>query len=64
MGIKEALLLWFINFLIKIRKGVVLLIMRLNKIYNYLKNYANQLLRILIKEQFILELEIIFGVPI
>ena len=31
---KEDLLLWFINFLIKSRKEVVLLIMRLNKIYN------------------------------
>ena len=32
MGIKEDLLLWFINFLIKSRQVVVLLIMRLNKI--------------------------------
>ena len=34
MGIKEGLLLWFINFLIKSRKVVVLLIIRSNKIYN------------------------------
>ena len=34
MNIKEDLLLWFINLLIKIRKEVVLLMMRLNKIYN------------------------------
>ena len=32
MGIKDDLLLWLINFLIKSRKMVVLLIMRLNKI--------------------------------
>ena len=54
--IKEGLLLWFINFLLKSQKGVVLLltiiIMRLNKIsvpwtwlrYNKLKNYTNQVL--------------------
>ena len=52
--IKEGLLLWFINFLLKSQNGVVLLltiiIMRLNKIsvpwtwlrYNKLKNYTNQ----------------------
>ena len=34
MNIKGDLLLWFINLLIKIRKEVVLLMMRLNKIYN------------------------------
>ena len=34
MNIKEDLLLWFINLLIKIGKEVVLLMMRLNKIYN------------------------------
>ena len=34
MNIKEDLLLWFINLLIKIRKEEVLLMMRLNKIYN------------------------------
>ena len=41
MGIKEDLFLWFTNFLIKSRKVVALLIMRLNKIYNQLKNYTN-----------------------
>ena len=45
--IKEDLLLWFINFLTKSLKVVVLLIMRLNKIYNQLKNYTNQLLETL-----------------
>ena len=34
VGIREDLLLWLTNFLIKIPKGVVFLIMRLNKIYN------------------------------
>ena len=34
MGITEDSLLWFTSFLIKNRKVVVLLIMRLNKIYN------------------------------
>ena len=31
---------------------------------NYLKNYKNQLLKILKKEKFILDLKIIFGVSI
>ena len=44
MGVKENLLLWFTSFLTKSQKVVVLLIMRLNKIYNQLKNYTNQLL--------------------
>ena len=34
MGIKEDLLLWFTDILVKSLKVVVLLIMRLNKIYN------------------------------
>ena len=34
MDIKEDLLLWFINFLIKSPQVAALLIMRLNKIYN------------------------------
>ena len=52
--IKEGLLLWFINFLLKSQKGLLLLIimMRLNKIsvpwtwlrYNKLKNYTSQVL--------------------
>ena len=50
MGIKEDLFLWFTNFLIKSQKVVVLLIMRLNKIYNQLKNYTNQLLEIFFKK--------------
>ena len=53
-----------INFLIKSWKGVVFLIMRLNKIFNYLNNYTNQLLEILRKEKFILNLKIIFSVLI
>ena len=36
MDIKKDLLLWFINFLIKSPQEVVLLIMRLNKIYDQL----------------------------
>ena len=34
MGVKENLLLWFTSFLTKSLKVAVLLIMRLNKIYN------------------------------
>ena len=49
MGVKENLLLWFTSFLTKSQKVVVLLIMRLNKIYNQLKNYTNQLLETLKK---------------
>ena len=45
MGIKEDLLLWSTNFLTKSPQAVVLLIMRLNKIYNQLKNCTNQLLK-------------------
>ena len=68
-GIKEGLLLWFINFSIKsplrfqinLYQGVLLLIIRLNKIYNKLKNYANRLLENIKKEKFILDLKIIFG---
>ena len=72
MGIKEGLPLWFINVLIKsplrfqinLHQAVVLLIMRLNKIFNQLKNYKNQLLENFEKEKFILDLKIIFGVLI
>ena len=46
------------------KKIVVLLIMRLNKIYNQLKNYTNQSLETLKKEQFILDSQTIFGVLI
>ena len=42
----------------------VVLIMRSNKISNYLMNFINQLLEIFKKEKCILHLEIIFGVLI
>ena len=45
-------------------KIIIIQIMRLNKIYNYLKNYLNQLLENFKKEKFILDLEIILGVLI
>ena len=61
---QEGLLLWFINFLIKSRKQVVLLIMRLNKIFNQLKNYTIPLLENFKKEKFIQDLKIVFGVLI
>ena len=48
------------DFLIKSQKGVMLLMIRLNKIYNYVKNYTNKLLENLEKEQFIQDLKIIF----
>ena len=64
MGIKEDMLLWLTKFLTKSLKVVVLLIMRLNKIYNWLKNYTHKLLENLKKEQFILDLKTIFGVLI
>ena len=44
---KEVLLLWFIGFLIKKSQAVVL-IMQLNKMNNWIKNYTNQLLENLI----------------
>ena len=64
MDTSDGLLLWFTNFLIKSQMVVVLLIMRLKKTYNYLKNYTSQLLENLKKEQFIRDLEIIIGVLI
>ena len=45
MDIKEVFFLRFINFLIK-QPEVVVLIMILNKISNWLKNYTNQLLKL------------------
>ena len=39
---------------------IIIIIMRLNKIYNWLKNYAKQLLENLKKEMFILDLKITF----
>ena len=62
MDIKENQLPSYANFFIKIPLVVVLLIMRLNKIDNQLKNYTNQLLETLKKEQFIQDLKTIFGV--
>ena len=63
--IKEDWLAWFTHFLIKNPlKAVVSLIMRLNKIYNQLKNYKNQLLEVLKKEQLIQNLKTIFVVLI
>ena len=67
MIIKEDLLQWFINFLIKnpLRlinlKEVVLL---MNQIINWQMNFINQLLKHLKKEKFSHHLEIIFGVLI
>ena len=45
MDVKKVLLLWFTSFLIEIPQ-VVVLIIKLNKINNWLKNYTNQLLKI------------------
>ena len=44
MNIKEGVLLWFTNFLIN-KPQVVVLITKLNKINNWLKNYTNNLLK-------------------
>ena len=43
---------------------VVVLIMKLNKVSNWLKNYKNQILEKFKKEEFILHLKTIFGVLI
>ena len=61
--IKEDLLLWFTNVLIKSQQ-VAVLIMRLNKISNWLKNHTNQSLEDLKKEQFILDSKTIQGVDL
>ena len=63
VDIKKVLLLWFIYFLIK-EPLVVVLIMKLNKINNELRNYTNQLLNSFKKEEFILHLNRISGVLI
>ena len=63
VDIKKVLLLWFIYFLIK-EPLVVVLIMKLNKINNELRNYTNQLLNSFKKEEFILHLNTISGVLI
>ena len=60
MDIKEDLLLWFINFLIKSQKEVVL-IYHQSLMNNQLKNYTNQLLENLKKEKAIPDLKIIYG---
>ena len=44
MNIKEVLLLWFINFLMKSLK-VIVFIMKLNKMSNWQQNYTNKLLK-------------------
>ena len=62
MDIKEDWLLQYTNFLIKNLLQVVgSLIIILNKICNLRKNYMNQLLETLKKEQYILEPKTIFG---
>ena len=72
MDIKGGLLLWFKNFLMKSLQAVVLIcmqIIKLNKIsvlqtwlhINQLKNYTNQLLENLKKEQFIQDSKTIWG---
>ena len=61
---QEGLFLWFIKFLIKSRNEVVLLIMKLNKIFNSRKNYTKPLLGNFKKEKFIQDLKTVFGVLI
>ena len=63
MDIKEVLLLWFINFLIK-NPEVVVLKLKLNRMSNQLKNYANQLLKNLKSGKYIHHLKTIFGMLI
>ena len=60
MGIKEDLLLWFINFFDKTSTGSgVNIRSEFNK--QLAEEFTNQLLENLKKEKFILDLEIIFG---
>ena len=61
--IKKVLLLWFINFLMK-KPQLVVLLMKLNKINNWLRSYTNQLLKNVKKGEFILHLKTISGVLI
>ena len=63
MDVKEGLLLWFTNFLIKSSQVVVLISMQINLllITNYFKN---QFLQNFKKEQFIQDLKTIFGMLI
>ena len=55
IDMKEDQPLWFVNFLIKNLQVVVSIIIIPNKIYNQLKNYTNQLVETLKREQFILQ---------
>ena len=71
MDVKEELLLWFINFLIKSPLHLeinlyqaVVLTYHWSLMNNWLKNYANQLLENFKKEKFILDLKIMFVVLI
>ena len=63
MDIKEVLLLWFMNFLIK-SPQVVVLKTNLNKMNKYLKNHTHQLLENFKNEKYINLLKTIFGVLI
>ena len=56
--IKEVLLLWFINFLIKTLEVVVLLRYKIN---NQQKNFMKELLKNLKDEKYIHHLKKIFG---
>ena len=49
------------KFFDKKNPQVVVLIMKLNKMRNFLKNFTNQLLKNSKKEKFILHLKTIFG---
>ena len=61
MDIKEVLLLWFVHFLIKSLK-VVLLIIKCKKMSNWLKNCISQLLENLKREEYIYHSKKIFWV--
>ena len=67
MDIKKVLFLCFIHFLIKRRQVVVLLHLQINLLLimnNQLENYTGQGLIFVLKKQFILHSETIFGVLI
>ena len=59
-NIKEILLLWFLIFLIKSLK-VVVLTMKLKKINNQQRNYINQLLKNSKEEKYVHHMKKIFG---
>ena len=63
MDIKEVLLLRFIRFLMK-KLLVVVLIMKLNKVNHWLKNYINKFFKKLKENRFILHLKKKFGLLI